>query len=738
MLAKVPPKRADGSSSFSALVDYATEREEDKEKQTDELTPGYSRRDHSILESAREHIERAADHLRTIGRIDAATQNAIRERARNIGIALDSNGRRYQQDQHSVPDRTDRSGSITERGVNTDGNESRLAVAQHHLATAANHLRQATRNHPDFAARARSRGAYIAFHAAAAERRDAGDQLKAISELESGLLLGAPIREVTGTGVSCQHNCLSLATAAAEMKAVAAQNARVKDPVYHVILSWPESEKPTDDEAFDCALHAMQAVGMEDHQYVFAIHHDTDNVHLHMTVNRVHPESYNAVYPDRDYFKLDYAMRELELRYGWTHDNGPYSVSEKNGTQEIGWSAPKPKFQGKLPTRAADMEYHVDQESLHTYCKGEPREAIAQLLKLKKLTWQKLHSELARYGLGIKPKGRGLGVYSLNDESLVPIKASDMHEALSKARLEKRLGDFEERKVSQELMALMNYDKFASPRRNPDDRQQRRLERASLRRALRARYEAYRTRFVYRRVDKEWVKQQFKRIRDDSRQQRLDIKIRISNPKDRKAFYSILAFETLRAREELKSKVSRMRAEHKNDPSNKRLGYREWVELEAATGDPGAISQLRGFTYGEKRAAKADGSNKIEFAQDIDPRYQSIDGVLGVVRSNGTVIYRRASGDPGFVDLGGQFSFPGNAVDSELITRAIRAMPQSSAAGSALRISGTGEFKQAVVEALADERYSGALADPELDALLRKLIAEREARHRSRSGLRGG
>jgi hypothetical protein len=120
-----------------------------------------------------------------------------------------------------------------------------------------------------------------------------------------------------------------------------------------------------------------------------------------------------------------------------------------------------------------------------------------------------------------------------------------------------------------------------------------------LRRALRARYEAYRTKFVYRRVDKEWVKQQFKRVRDDSRQQRLDIRMRIKNPKDRKAFYSILAFETLRAREELKTKISKMRADLKNDPSNKRLSYREWVEQEAATGDPGAISQLRGFTYGE-------------------------------------------------------------------------------------------------------------------------------------------
>lgn len=43
-------------------------------------------------------------------------------------------------------------------------------------------------------------------------------------------------------------------------------------------------------------------------------------------VNRVNPETYKAVYPDRDYFKLDKTMREMELRQGWSHDKGPYAV----------------------------------------------------------------------------------------------------------------------------------------------------------------------------------------------------------------------------------------------------------------------------------------------------------------------------------------------------------------------------------------------------------------------------
>ncbi len=40
-------------------------------------------------------------------------------------------------------------------------------------------------------------------------------------------------------------NLLSLETAAAEMRGVANENARVKDPVYHYQLCWQPGERPT-------------------------------------------------------------------------------------------------------------------------------------------------------------------------------------------------------------------------------------------------------------------------------------------------------------------------------------------------------------------------------------------------------------------------------------------------------------------------------------------------------------
>ncbi|QCY09394.1 relaxase (plasmid) [Pseudomonas sp. MPC6] len=517
------------------------------------------------------------------------------------------------------------------------------------------------------------------------------------------------------------------------MRAVAAQNARVKDPVYHVILSWPSDESPTDDQAFASGLHAMEAVGMKDHQYVFAIHHDTDNVHLHMTVNRVHPESFNAVYPDRDYFRLDYAMRELELRYGWQHDNGPNTVVQENGKPIIQWASSKAKQQGKLPTKAADMERHADQQSLHSYARGEPRKQIAKLLKSDKLSWQTLHSNLAKFGLGIRPKGRGLSIYDFNEVSATGIKASDMHEQLSLARLVKRLGEFQERELLKGFMSSMTYDKYASPKRDPLERQNRREERAQLRKATRARFDAYRAAFVYRRVDKEWVKQQFIIIRDQACQQRADIKSRIRNPLDRKAFYSILAFETLRSREELKTKIQVLRRELKDDAANKKLTFREWVERGAANGDPGAISQLRGFSYSHRRKENAEG-NAILFAGDIDPKSSSNLFSVGTVRRDGAVVFRRADGDPGYVDHGGKVSFPGGLLDDELLAHALddtRARWERP-----IEIKGSPEFIDAALKALIERGYTGDLAHPSLKARL-KAIAEQQALAKVRPVKRG-
>lgn len=235
-----------------------------------------------------------------------------------------------------------------------------LARAREHLRLAANYLRQSPQIDSDFQQRALARRVRLWLEKKPIQPAPSQAEAEALAELWSGRLLGQAERLVTPTGVACEHNSLSLSSAAAEMKAVATQNARVKDAVYHVVLSWPTNESPTDAEAFECGAYALGAVGMADRQYVFAVHRDTDNTHLHIAVNRVNPDMFAAVYPERDYFKLDGAMRELELRYGWQHDNGPYAVFERNGHVVIDWASKDPTTKGRQPTPAADMERHAN------------------------------------------------------------------------------------------------------------------------------------------------------------------------------------------------------------------------------------------------------------------------------------------------------------------------------------------------------------------------------------------
>ena len=112
--------------------------------------------------------------------------------------------------------------------------------------------------------------------------------------------------QVLSGNVACETNCFSLDTASAEMNMVAAQNTRCVDPVYHFILSWPAQDNPVDTDIFDCARYAIQALGMKDHQFVTAIHRDTDHVHCHVAVNRINPISYRAanLYNDIDTLHL--------------------------------------------------------------------------------------------------------------------------------------------------------------------------------------------------------------------------------------------------------------------------------------------------------------------------------------------------------------------------------------------------------------------------------------------------
>lgn len=247
------------------------------------------------------------------------------------------------------------------------------------------------------------------------------------------------------------HGVSSIETASAEMNAVSRKNTRCHDPVYHFILSWPEHEKPAAEAIFDAAEHAIKSLGFEEHQYVIAIHANTDNIHAHVAMNRVHPTTYKSRHIEWAKRTLHFAARESEIKHGWTHDNGIYVVevdghgkkhivlnTKHAGAKEQGEHAhPEIERDETLPT------WH-DPESLDSYLKTSVAKALKQ--DLPDLTsWQALHVWLEQYDITLKDTGGGglrLRAVSQETGEILETPVSKGLRLLKRPEMEKRWGPF--------------------------------------------------------------------------------------------------------------------------------------------------------------------------------------------------------------------------------------------------------------------------------------------------------
>ncbi|EMC5568313.1 relaxase/mobilization nuclease domain-containing protein, partial [Salmonella enterica] len=117
-------------------------------------------------------------------------------------------------------------------------------------------------------------------------------------------------------GVTCFHNCSSVETAVDEMQSVVDRKRSTRgdtDPVFHYILSWPEHECPRPEQIQDCIRHTLNRLGLTGHQFMAAVHTDTDNLHVHVAVNRIHPETFRTRAVGMAIDRLHKACRELEI-----------------------------------------------------------------------------------------------------------------------------------------------------------------------------------------------------------------------------------------------------------------------------------------------------------------------------------------------------------------------------------------------------------------------------------------
>ncbi|MGV8954983.1 MAG: TraI/MobA(P) family conjugative relaxase [Cypionkella sp.] len=242
-----------------------------------------------------------------------------------------------------------------------------------------------------------------------------------------------------------------ISTASAEMNAIAKKNRRCEDPAYHIILSWPEHEHPAPDNMFDAAEHALKALGLAEHQYVLAVHGNTDNDHCHICVNRVHPVTFQSRHIEWSFKTLHMAARESEIKHGWSHDNGIYVVkTDGHGKKSIvlnmdyadAMAGPTPAA-NRFGTEKILPTWH-DPDSLESWLKTKVSKALKHDLATLD-GWPALHAWLEKQDITLSDTGGGgmrLHATVLETGEILDMAASKGLRILKRGDLEKRWGTF--------------------------------------------------------------------------------------------------------------------------------------------------------------------------------------------------------------------------------------------------------------------------------------------------------
>jgi hypothetical protein len=117
------------------------------------------------------------------------------------------------------------------------------------------------------------------------------------------------------------------------------------DKTYHLIVSFRDGEEPDTSALASIEERICDALGFSGHQRVSVVHRDTDNRHLHIDINKIHPTRFTIHEPFHAYRTLARVCDTIEDEFGLRKDN---HVPRKVGAEN----------------RAVDMEHHAGIESL--------------------------------------------------------------------------------------------------------------------------------------------------------------------------------------------------------------------------------------------------------------------------------------------------------------------------------------------------------------------------------------
>ncbi len=201
-----------------------------------------------------------------------------------------------------------------------------------------------------------------------------------------------------------------------DVESVQSMSNAKSDKTYHLIVSFGVDERPDIETLKNISNELIESLGFKDHQRLSVIHDDTDNLHMHIAINKINPEKYTIHEPFRDYKILSEKAKELEIKYNLnqTHSNDKTNENTCSAANDI----------DSRPTQISFKSYvsSIDLSNCHS--------------------WQDFHNTLKENGVEYCKYGSGAVFKDLKDKK-INVKASAVKREYSLNSLEKKYGKFE-------------------------------------------------------------------------------------------------------------------------------------------------------------------------------------------------------------------------------------------------------------------------------------------------------
>ncbi|HFG1859390.1 conjugal transfer protein TrbI [Vibrio cholerae] len=476
----------------------------------------------------------------------------------------------------------------------------------------------------------------------------------------------------------------SVRDAISEVLATQQSNTRAKnDKTYHLIISFRVGEQLEQDVLSDIEKRVCDSLGFSDHQRISAVHNDTDNLHIHVAINKIHPTRHTMHEPYAAYRTLAEQCDQLEKAFGLQQDN--HTPQQTHNA-----------------ARAADMERHSGIESLTGWIK---RECLEEMKAAQ--TWAELHDTCRAHGLTLSAKGNGL-VFSADNG--ITVKASTVARDLSKLKLEARFGAF------QSAQTDSHHNGQAAQRKYQKQPLKTRFDTSELyARYLREQQALATHKATALELLRHKKNQQIINAQNNNKVRRAAIKLTGSGRFTKRVLYS-------QASQSLQYSLASIHKQYKQErqevyQTNSKRTWADWLKHQAQQGDLKALAALRA-----REAAQALNGNTL---QGNGQTHKDQTNVIDSITKTGTVLFRSKNGA---VRDDGQSLQVSIQSDSEAITQALKIALERY--GNQISVNGSPEFKARVIRAAVDTGLPLTFSDKSLE---QRRIALLSANHQTTS-----